>query len=80
MTHGALPAGASLVMISSHGRTILGHDLAHCLTGHYLNSAPRKDWEKIAYMVEDRLPLKGPVAKAPAAGTVVAARVAPTLP
>jgi hypothetical protein len=47
---------------------------------HYLKSAPRKDWEKIAYMVEDRLPLKGPVAKAPAAATVVAARVAPALP
>jgi hypothetical protein len=66
-------------MISSHGRTILGHDLAHCLTGHYLNSAPRKDWERIAYMVEDRLPLKAPLAK-PAAETVVTARVAPALP
>jgi len=31
-------------------------------------------------MVEDKLPLMAPVAKAPTAGTVVAARVAPTLP
>jgi hypothetical protein len=72
--------GASLVMISSYDRTILGHELAHYLTDHYLKTAPRKDWERIAYIVEDKLPLKAPVAKAPAAGTVVAARVAPTLP
>ena len=48
--------GASLVMISSYDRTILGHELAHYLTDHYLKSTPRKDWEKIAYMVEDKLP------------------------
>jgi hypothetical protein len=69
--------GASLVLIPSYDRTILGHELAHYLTDHYIKSTPRKDWEKIAYMVEDRLPLKAPVAKAPAAETVVAARVAP---
>ena len=48
--------GASLVMISSYDRTILGHELAHYLTDHYLKSVPRKDWEKVAYMVEDKLP------------------------
>jgi hypothetical protein len=48
--------GASLVMISSYDRTILGHELAHYLTDHYLKTAPRKDWEKIAYRVEDKLP------------------------
>jgi hypothetical protein len=69
--------GASLVMISSYDRIILGHELAHYLTDHYLKSTPRKDWEKIAYMVEDRLPFTAPVAKAPAAETVVVARVAP---
>lgn len=69
--------GASLVMISSYDRIILGHELAHYLTDHYLKSAPRKDWEKIAYRVEDRLPFKAPVAKPPAAETVVATRVAP---
>jgi hypothetical protein len=72
--------GASLVMISTYDRTILGHELAHYLTDHYLKTTPRKDWEKIAHMVEDRLPLKAPVAKAPAAGTVVETRVAPTAP
>jgi hypothetical protein len=70
--------GASLVMISSYDRTILGHELAHYLTDHYLKTAPRKDWEKIAHMVEDKLPFKAPATKT--AGTVVATRVAPALP
>ena len=71
--------GASLVLISSYDRTILGHELAHYLTDHYLKSVPRKDWEKIAYKVEDRLPFKAPVTK-PAAGSVVATRVEPAIP
>jgi hypothetical protein len=48
--------GASLVMIASYDRTILGHELAHYLTDHYLKSTPRRNWERIAHMVEDKLP------------------------
>jgi Zn-dependent protease with chaperone function len=70
--------GASLVLISSYDRRILGHELAHYVTDHYLKSAPRSRWERIAYDVEDRLPLRSPnVARTPAGGTLVAARVAP---
>lgn len=48
--------GPSLVMISSYDRIILGHELAHYLTDHYLKSTPRRNWERIAHMVEDKLP------------------------
>ena len=48
--------GASLVMIPSYDRTILGHELAHYLTDHYLKSTPRRNWERIAHMVEGKLP------------------------
>jgi hypothetical protein len=48
--------GVNVVAISRYSRTILGHELAHYLTDHYLKSAPRQKWERIALMVEDALP------------------------
>jgi hypothetical protein len=75
-------AGASLVVIPYYSRTILGHELAHYVTDHYLKSAPRRHWERIAYKVEDSLPLNPPLARRPApadaaARTAVAPFVAP---
>jgi hypothetical protein len=64
--------GASLVMIPYYSRTVLGHELAHYLTDHYLKSTPRRHWERIALKVEDALPLTPRVAR-PA---VAAARAA----
>ena len=48
--------GANVVAISHYSRTVLGHELAHYLTDHYLKATPRRDWERIAMMVEDALP------------------------
>jgi Zn-dependent protease with chaperone function len=48
--------GANVVAISHYSRTVLGHELAHYLTDHYLKSTPRRNWERIALMVEDELP------------------------
>jgi hypothetical protein len=48
--------GANVVAISHFSRTVLGHELAHYLTDHYLRSTPRANWERIALMVEDALP------------------------
>ena len=48
--------GANVVAISHYSRTVLGHELAHYLTDHYLKSTPRRNWERIALMVEDALP------------------------
>ena len=48
--------GANLVAVPYYSRTILGHELAHYLTDHYLKSTPRRSWERIALMVEDTLP------------------------
>ncbi|HEY7141526.1 MAG TPA: hypothetical protein VIE44_15595 [Methylomirabilota bacterium] len=48
--------GANLVAIPYYSRNILGHELAHYLTDHYLKSTPRRRWERIALMVEDALP------------------------
>jgi hypothetical protein len=48
--------GANLVAIPHYSRTILGHELAHYLTDHYLGTAARQDWERIAVTVEDALP------------------------
>lgn len=47
--------GASVVLIPYFQRTLLGHELAHYLTEHYLKSTPRRNWERVAYMVEDAL-------------------------
>ena len=47
--------GASLLLISSYDRTILGHELAHYLTDHYLKQTPRDKWEAVARMVERKL-------------------------
>ena len=48
--------GASLVAIPHYSRALLGHELAHYLTDHYLKVTPRQSWERIALMVEDALP------------------------
>jgi hypothetical protein len=52
--------GANLVLVPSYERSILGHELAHYLTDHYLKSTPRSNWERLAYMVEDTLPSTSP--------------------
>jgi hypothetical protein len=49
--------GPSLVLIPYYERTILGHELAHYLTDHYLKDTPRRQWERVASMVEDALPI-----------------------
>jgi hypothetical protein len=48
--------GANLVAISHYGRMVLGHELAHDLPDQYLKLSPRRNWERIAVMVEDALP------------------------
>jgi hypothetical protein len=48
--------GANLVAVPYYSRTILGHELAHYLTDHYLRATPRRSWERIALEVEDALP------------------------
>jgi hypothetical protein len=48
--------GANVVAIPYYSRSILGHELAHYLTDHYLKSTPRRSWERIALQVEDALP------------------------
>ena len=48
--------GANLIAIPYYSRSVLGHELAHYLTEHYLKSTPRQSWERIALMVEDALP------------------------
>jgi hypothetical protein len=85
--HGARAAalyfpGASVVLIPHYDRTLLGHELAHYLTDHYLRAVPRRHWEKIAHQVEDRLPARAPVARRPSATSTLAAlasdeRIAP---
>jgi hypothetical protein len=52
--------GANLVMIPYYSRTILGHELAHYLTDHYLKSTPRQHWERIARTAEQALPIEAP--------------------
>lgn len=46
--------GANLVLVPYFDRALLGHELAHYLTEHYLK-APRAEWEPIAHTVERRL-------------------------
>ena len=69
--------GASLVLVPYFYRTILGHELAHYLTDHYLKQTPRDDWERIAALVERKLP-SAPAAVAPT--VVTAANHAPAAP
>ena len=69
-------AGATLAVIPFYDRTILGHELAHYLTDHYLKATPRRDWEKIAYRVQDTLPLTAAIAKRPVPESVVTAQAA----
>lgn len=49
--------GANLILIPYFDRTILGHELAHYLTDHYLKKVPRSQWEDIAHSVEWKLML-----------------------
>ena len=49
--------GANLILIPYYQRGVLGHELAHYLTDHYLKSTPRSRWERLAYIVEDALPV-----------------------
>ena len=65
--------GANLVMIPYFDRTILGHELAHYITDHYLK-APRPEWEGIAHTVEWKLLTAKPVP----AGTLVKSEGATT--
>jgi hypothetical protein len=74
--------GANLVAVPQYSRTLLGHELAHYLTDHYLRSTPRRSWERIAVKVEDALPrTPAPVAPRSPAADVIAtqAQVAPFL-
>jgi hypothetical protein len=48
--------GTNVVAIPYYSRTLLGHELAHYLTDHYVKLTPRRSWERIAVMVEDVLP------------------------
>jgi hypothetical protein len=48
--------------------------LAHYLTEHYLTSTPRRQWERIAGIVEDALPATAPVARRPSPADVAARR------
>jgi hypothetical protein len=66
--------GANLVMIPHFDRIILGHELAHYITDHYLK-APRPEWEEIAHRVEWKLlmpprPVKGDASLPAGEGTV----------
>ena len=63
--------GANLVLVPRFDRPLLGHELAHYVTDHYLRDAPRSKWEWIASRVEHQLyafkrPAATPVAQAPA--------------
>jgi len=53
--------GANLVLIPYFDRTILGHELAHYITDHYLKT-PRPEWEEIAHIVEWKLLMTKPLA------------------
>jgi hypothetical protein len=68
-------AGANLVVIPYYSRTVLGHELAHYLTDHYLKSTPRRLWERIALDVEDALPHSAPASRSPSDPRGMAARV-----
>lgn len=68
---------ASVVLIPYFDRPLLGHELAHYLTEHYLD-VPRDEWEDIAYRIEWRLSTR----RAPARAATPPASViaAPTTP
>jgi hypothetical protein len=69
--------GANVVAIPHYSRSILGHELAHYLTDHYLKSTPRRSWERIALQVEDALPSEPrTVARRSPAPDVLATRTA----
>lgn len=71
---------ASLILVPYFDRTLLGHELAHYLTEHYLE-APRSRWEKIARDVEWKLltarPRPSEALTASSAGPPPAAEIGP---
>ena len=71
-------AGATLVIIPRYDRTVLGHELAHYLTDQYLKGTPRRKWEQIARMVEDKLPAtpRNVARKSPSPAPITAQSVA----
>jgi hypothetical protein len=73
--------GASLVLIPYYERSLLGHELAHYLTDHYLKSTPRSEWERLAYRVEDALPAtaRATARRIPGPETVTSRAVIPIL-
>jgi hypothetical protein len=63
--------GVNVVAVPRYSRAILGHELAHYVTEHYLPFIPRSRWERVALMVEDALPpTPRIVARSPGADTV----------
>ena len=57
---------ASVVLIPYFDRIILGHELAHYVTDHYLNQTPLAQWEGIADRVERKLWATKPAPPKPA--------------
>ena len=70
---------ASVAMIPYYDRVILGHELAHYITDHYLPQTPLARWEHIADRVEHKLWMTKatPPSPAPALPAVALAPDAP---
>ena len=65
----------SVVLIPYFDRIILGHELAHYVTDHYLRHTPLAQWEGIADRVEHRLWATKPAPPSPAPPLVAVAQV-----
>ena len=57
---------ASVAVIPYFERVILGHELAHYVTDHYLTQTPLAQWEAIADRVEHKLWMTKPTPPSPA--------------
>jgi hypothetical protein len=57
---------ASIALIPYFDRVILGHELAHYVTDHYLTQTPLAQWEAIADRVEHKLWMAKPTPPSPA--------------
>lgn len=64
--------GANVVLVPSFSRELLGHELAHYVTDHYLKGTPKRDWERIALRVERQIASGEPVGPPIAPRNVVA--------